>query len=91
MCEVWTKVRFLDLFSRSALVANGTILICFCAERRAHCIDDKVHLAVRGWPVSTSPVLRFICARVAARFASHEANCGFAFFSCLSRFWHCVS
>ena len=52
----------------------------FSAERHAHCIDDKVHLAVRGWDASTSYVIRFICARVAARFASHEANAVLLFF-----------
>ena len=78
MRDVWTKMSFLDLFSRLASLANGTILICF-AERHVHCIDDKVHLAVRGWPASTSHVLRFICA-CGFQICFTRGECGFAFF-----------
>ena len=82
--DVWTKVRFLDLYR--AAVANGTILIFFLRRANACCIDDRVHLAVCGWVVSTSHVLRFISARVAGRLASHEAR--IAFFFCFFLFVH---
>ena len=65
MRDVWTKMQFLG--SVQSFQHHGGqwhhFYLFFSAERHAHCIDDKVHLAVRGWPASTSHVLRFICAR----------------------------
>ena len=77
--DVWTKMRFLDLFSRSALVANGTIFFFFVPS------DMLIALTTQcTWQFVGGLRLRHMCfvssAHVAARCASTRCELRFCFF-----------